>query len=131
MRVSMTRVRSGATVRTSPESDSDDRVTLSITRTTSAADLDRVTPEQALRHPTWNMGAKITIDSATLLNKALEVVEARWLFGVSPEQIKVLVHPQSIIHSMVEFCDGSILAQLGVPDMAVPIHSGHLAAVRR
>jgi 1-deoxy-D-xylulose-5-phosphate reductoisomerase len=90
-------------------------------RTTPAADLDRVTPEEALRHPTWSMGAKITVDSATLMNKALEVVEARWLFSLLPEQIKVLVHPQSIIHSMVEFRDGSLLAQLGVPDMAVPV----------
>ncbi|MSR47435.1 MAG: 1-deoxy-D-xylulose-5-phosphate reductoisomerase [Planctomycetes bacterium] len=90
-------------------------------RTTPAAELARVTPAQALRHPTWNMGDKISIDSATLLNKALEVVEARWLFSLPPEQITVVVHPQSIVHSMVEFVDGSILAQLGVPDMAVPI----------
>ncbi|MBM4016347.1 MAG: 1-deoxy-D-xylulose-5-phosphate reductoisomerase [Planctomycetes bacterium] len=90
-------------------------------RTTPAADFAAITPAQALRHPTWNMGAKITIDSATLLNKALEVVEARWLFGLPAEQIAVVVHPQSIVHSMVEFTDGSILAQLGIPDMAVPI----------
>ncbi|MBL8842336.1 MAG: 1-deoxy-D-xylulose-5-phosphate reductoisomerase [Planctomycetes bacterium] len=90
-------------------------------RTTPAAELDHVTPAQALRHPTWTMGAKITIDSATLLNKALEVVEARWLFALPADQIAAVVHPQSIVHSMVEFCDGSILAQLGVPDMAVPI----------
>jgi 1-deoxy-D-xylulose-5-phosphate reductoisomerase len=90
-------------------------------RTTPDVELDRVTPEQALKHPTWNMGARITVDSATLVNKALEVVEARWLFGVESEQIAVVVHPQSIVHSMVEFVDGSILAQLGVPDMAVPI----------
>ncbi len=90
-------------------------------RTTPADELAQVTPAQALRHPTWNMGAKITIDSATLMNKALEVVEARWLFGMPAERITVVVHPQSIVHSMVEFCDGSILAQLGVPDMAVPI----------
>jgi 1-deoxy-D-xylulose-5-phosphate reductoisomerase len=90
-------------------------------RSTPAAELERVTPEAALRHPNWSMGPKITVDSATLMNKALEVVEARWLFPVAPGQIKVLVHPQSIIHSMVEFVDGSILAQLGIPDMAVPI----------
>jgi 1-deoxy-D-xylulose-5-phosphate reductoisomerase len=90
-------------------------------RTMPLRELEGVTPAQALRHPTWNMGEKITIDSATLLNKALEVVEARWLFGVSPDRIGVVVHPQSIVHSMVEFNDGSLLAQLGVPDMAVPI----------
>ncbi len=90
-------------------------------RTTPAADLEQVTPAQALRHPTWSMGAKISVDSATLMNKALEIVEATSLFSVVPEQITVLIHPQSIIHSMVEFVDGSILAQLGVPDMAVPI----------
>jgi 1-deoxy-D-xylulose-5-phosphate reductoisomerase len=90
-------------------------------RETPAQDLERVTPAQALRHPTWNMGDKITIDSATLMNKALEVVEARWLFGISVEKIAVLVHPQSIVHSIVEFEDGCMLAQLGVPDMAVPI----------
>ncbi|MFO0980361.1 MAG: 1-deoxy-D-xylulose-5-phosphate reductoisomerase [Planctomycetota bacterium] len=87
----------------------------------SAAELRHVTRDQALRHPTWQMGAKITIDSATLMNKALEVVEAHWLFQQPPEAIEVLVHPQSIVHSMVEFGDGSILAQLGVPDMTVPI----------
>jgi 1-deoxy-D-xylulose-5-phosphate reductoisomerase len=87
----------------------------------SSAELMQVTREQALRHPTWNMGAKITIDSATLMNKALEVVEARWLFDQPASAIEVLVHPQSIVHSMVEFTDGSILAQLGVPDMMVPI----------
>ena len=90
-------------------------------RTLPIEELERVTPAQALKHPTWSMGEKITIDSATLLNKALEVVEARWLFGLSPDQIGVLVHPQSIVHSLVEFNDGSLLAQLGVPDMAVPI----------
>ncbi|HPD17250.1 MAG TPA: 1-deoxy-D-xylulose-5-phosphate reductoisomerase [Planctomycetota bacterium] len=83
--------------------------------------LDRVTPEQALRHPNWAMGPKITVDSATMMNKALEIVEARWLFRLEPHQIRVLVHPQSIIHSMVEFRDGSTIAQLGVPDMRVPI----------
>lgn len=79
------------------------------------------TREQALAHPTWRMGPAITIDSATLMNKALEVIEAHWLFGVPPEQIDVIVHPQSIVHSLVEFVDGSVLAQLGVPDMRVPI----------
>jgi 1-deoxy-D-xylulose-5-phosphate reductoisomerase len=86
-----------------------------------AADLQRATPDDALRHPTWTMGRKITIDSATLMNKGLEVIEARWLFDVGPERIDVLVHPQSIVHSMVEFVDGSILAQLGVTDMRLPI----------
>jgi 1-deoxy-D-xylulose-5-phosphate reductoisomerase len=80
-----------------------------------------VTPEQALRHPTWNMGKKITIDSATLMNKGLEVIEARWLFGVGPKQIDVVIHPQSVVHSMVELHDGSIIAQLGVTDMRLPI----------
>jgi 1-deoxy-D-xylulose-5-phosphate reductoisomerase len=84
-------------------------------------DIQRVTPEEALRHPTWTMGPKITIDSATLMNKGLEVIEARWLFDCGPEQIAVLVHPQSIVHSMVEFVDGSIIAQLGVTDMRLPI----------
>ncbi len=83
--------------------------------------LQRVTPEDALRHPTWRMGKKITIDSATLMNKGLEVIEARWLFEMTAERIDVVVHPQSIVHSMVEFCDGSILAQLGVTDMRLPI----------
>ncbi len=90
-------------------------------RESTAQELEQVTPEQALKHPTWNMGAKITVDSATLMNKALEVIEARWLFHLDPDQIQVVVHPQSIVHSMVEFQDGSILAQMGVPDMAVPI----------
>ncbi len=85
------------------------------------ADLEKVTKVQALRHPNWNMGAKITVDSATLMNKGLEVIEARWLFGVSASQVEVLVHPQSIIHSMVQFQDGSIKAQLGLPDMRLPI----------
>jgi 1-deoxy-D-xylulose-5-phosphate reductoisomerase len=80
-----------------------------------------ISVEQALNHPTWKMGNKITIDSATLMNKGLEVIEAFWLFGVPPEKIEVIVHPQSIIHSMVEFADGSIKAQLGVPDMKLPI----------
>ncbi|HXG04167.1 MAG TPA: 1-deoxy-D-xylulose-5-phosphate reductoisomerase [Candidatus Binatia bacterium] len=83
--------------------------------------LEAVTVEEALRHPTWKMGAKITIDSATLMNKGLEVIEARWLFDLAPEQIQVVVHPQSIVHSMVEYIDGSVIAQLGVADMGVPI----------
>jgi 1-deoxy-D-xylulose-5-phosphate reductoisomerase len=83
--------------------------------------LDKVTPAEALRHPNWNMGAKITIDSATLMNKGLEVIEAFWLYKVALEKISVLIHPQSIIHSMVEFEDNSIKAQLGVPDMRIPI----------
>jgi 1-deoxy-D-xylulose-5-phosphate reductoisomerase len=83
--------------------------------------LDGVTPDAALQHPTWRMGPKITIDSATLMNKGLEVIEARWLFDVGPERIDVLVHPQSIVHSMVELIDGSIIAQLGVTDMRLPI----------
>ena len=85
------------------------------------ARLRTVGPEDALRHPTWNMGPKITVDSATLMNKGLEVIEARWLFGVGPERISVLVHPQSIVHSLVEFVDGSLVAQLGVTDMRLPI----------
>lgn len=84
-------------------------------------DLRIVTPEQALKHPNWNMGAKITIDSATMMNKGLEVIEAKWLFGVNASQIQVVVHPQSIIHSMVQFIDGSIKAQMGLPDMRLPI----------
>jgi len=84
-------------------------------------ELEGVTPDQALRHPNWCMGPKITIDSATLMNKGLEVIEARWLFGVGPDEIEVVVHPQSIIHSMVQFADGSIKAQMGLPDMRLPI----------
>jgi len=80
-----------------------------------------ITVEQAMKHPTWNMGGKITIDSATMFNKALEIVEARWLFDLKANQIEVIVHPQSIIHSMVEFVDGSVIAQLGLPDMRTPI----------
>jgi 1-deoxy-D-xylulose-5-phosphate reductoisomerase len=87
----------------------------------SAAQIARVTPEHALRHPTWRMGPKITIDSATLMNKGLEVIEARWLFDIDPGRIDVVVHPQSIVHSLVEFVDGSLLAQLGVTDMRLPI----------
>jgi 1-deoxy-D-xylulose-5-phosphate reductoisomerase len=82
---------------------------------------DSITPEQALNHPIWRMGGRITIDSATLVNKGLEIIEAHWLFGVAPGQIDVVIHPESIIHSMVEFCDGSVVAQLGVPDMRIPI----------
>ncbi len=84
-------------------------------------ELEQVTVEQALEHPTWRMGPKITIDSATLMNKALEVIEAHWLFGLAPEQIEVVIHPQSIVHSFVEFKDGSVLAQLSPPDMRLPI----------
>ncbi|MBS1647437.1 MAG: 1-deoxy-D-xylulose-5-phosphate reductoisomerase [Bacteroidetes bacterium] len=85
-------------------------------------ELQYITKHQALKHPNWTMGAKITIDSATLMNKGLEVIEAKWLFGVKPQQIEVVVHPQSIIHSLVQFTDGSIKAQLGLPDMKLPIH---------
>ncbi len=81
----------------------------------------KVTPEEAVRHPKWSMGAKISVDSATLMNKGLEVIEARWLFDISVDRIDVVVHPQSIVHSMVEFIDGSVLAQMGIPDMRVPI----------
>ncbi len=84
-------------------------------------ELKQVTPKQALKHPNWDMGAKITIDSATMMNKGLEVIEAKWLFGVKNNQIDVVVHPQSIIHSMVQFIDGSIKAQMGLPDMKLPI----------
>jgi len=87
----------------------------------SLDELRKVTLAQALKHPNWNMGAKITIDSATMMNKGLEVIEAKWLFGVKNEQIEVIVHPQSIIHSMVQFTDGSIKAQMGLPDMKLPI----------
>ena len=90
-------------------------------RTLSMEQLATVTKEQALKHPNWSMGAKITIDSASMMNKGFEVIEAKWLFGVKPEQIQVVVHPQSVIHSMVEFKDGAVKAQLGVPDMRLPI----------
>ena len=83
--------------------------------------LKHVTKEQALKHPNWDMGAKITIDSATMMNKGFEVIEAKWLFGVRPEQIEVVVHPQSVIHSMVQYGDGAVKAQLGMPDMRLPI----------
>ncbi|HUG53740.1 MAG TPA: 1-deoxy-D-xylulose-5-phosphate reductoisomerase [Vicinamibacteria bacterium] len=90
-------------------------------RTRPRESFGEVTPAEALQHPTWNMGRKITIDSATLMNKGLEVIEARWLFGIAPDRIEVLVHPQSVVHSMVEFVDGTVLAQLGVTDMRLPI----------
>jgi 1-deoxy-D-xylulose-5-phosphate reductoisomerase len=90
-------------------------------REMSAEKIANVTVEQALAHPVWEMGRKITIDSATMMNKALEVIEARWLFGVGVEKIEVLIHPESIVHSLVEFVDGSVIAQLGTPDMCLPI----------
>jgi len=90
-------------------------------RTKSLDELKIVTSLQALKHPNWDMGAKVTIDSASMMNKGFEIIEAKWLFGVSPDQIQVVVHPQSIIHSMVQFADGAIKAQLGVPDMKLPI----------
>jgi 1-deoxy-D-xylulose-5-phosphate reductoisomerase len=90
-------------------------------RTWSAERIARATIDEALAHPNWSMGPKITIDSATLMNKGLEVIEARWLFDTPPERIDVVVHPQSVVHSLIELCDGSVLAQLGVPDMRVPI----------
>src|SRR5207249_2772022 len=90
-------------------------------RETPKANLAAMTVEDALKHPTWKMGAKITIDSATLMNKGLEIIEARWLFDVASDQVQVVVHPQSIVHSMVEYVDGSVIAQLGLGDMGVPI----------
>jgi len=90
-------------------------------RTTPEAQLEHVTPEDALKHPTWRMGRRITIDSATLMNKGLEVIEARWLFEIPENKIDIMVHPQSIVHSMVEFTDGSVIAQLGTADMRQPI----------
>jgi len=90
-------------------------------RSWSHAEMERVTVADALAHPTWRMGPKITVDSATMMNKALEIIEARWLFGLPPEQIDVVVHPQSIVHSLVEFIDGSVVAQLSPPDMKLPI----------
>lgn len=90
-------------------------------RTRTMEELDQITPEQALKHPTWAMGPKVTIDSSTLMNKGLEVIEAYWLFQLSERQIDVVIHPQSIVHSFVEYCDGSLLAQLGVPTMLTPI----------
>jgi 1-deoxy-D-xylulose-5-phosphate reductoisomerase len=93
-------------------------------RTRAPETLSAVTPEQACAHPNWVMGRKISVDSATMMNKALEVIEARHLFGVSPEQIEVVIHPQSVVHSMVQFTDASVIAQLGTPDMRVPIAVG-------
>ena len=90
-------------------------------RTLSAEELKHVTKNEALKHPNWNMGAKITIDSASMMNKGFEVIEAQWLFNVTPDQIEVVVHPQSIVHSMVQFQDGAIKAQLGLPNMKLPI----------
>ncbi len=90
-------------------------------RTTTREALADVTPAEALRHPNWSMGAKVTIDSASMMNKGFEMIEARWLFGLPPEQIEVVVHPQSIVHSMVQFADGAVMAQLGTPDMHLPI----------
>jgi 1-deoxy-D-xylulose-5-phosphate reductoisomerase len=107
--------------------DDVDRITLTASggpfRTTPQADLERVRPETALRHPNWSMGPKVTIDSATLMNKGLEVIEAFHLFPVGLERLAVLVHPQSIVHSFVSYCDGSVLAQMGTPDMRTPIAS--------
>lgn len=88
---------------------------------TSKNDLQNVTRDDALNHPKWNMGAKVTIDSASMMNKGFEMIEARWLFNVQPDDIEIVIHPQSVIHSMVEFIDGSIIAQMGVPDMRLPI----------
>jgi 1-deoxy-D-xylulose-5-phosphate reductoisomerase len=90
-------------------------------RATPIDKLGAVTPEQACAHPNWVMGRKISVDSATMMNKGLEVIEAHWLFGVPPERIEVLIHPQSIVHSLVEYVDGSVIAQLSNPDMRVPI----------
>ena len=90
-------------------------------RTTPREALADVTPAEALRHPNWSMGAKVTIDSASMMNKGFEMIEARWLFGLPPERIEVVVHPQSIVHSMVQFADGAVMAQLGKPDMHLPI----------
>ncbi len=90
-------------------------------RQTGAEQFSKITVEQALKHPNWSMGKKISIDSATMMNKGLEIIEARWLFQIAADRIKVVIHPQSIIHSMVLFCDGSIKAQMGLPDMRIPI----------
>jgi 1-deoxy-D-xylulose-5-phosphate reductoisomerase len=90
-------------------------------RDLSPEEMEQVTPEQALKHPNWSMGPKITVDSASLMNKGLELIEAKWLFGLDIHQIDILIHPQSVIHSMVEYKDGSIIAQLGIPDMITPI----------
>jgi 1-deoxy-D-xylulose-5-phosphate reductoisomerase len=90
-------------------------------RTTPVSELERVTPDQACAHPRWRMGRKISVDSATMMNKGLEMIEAHWLFGVAPAEIEILIHPESIVHSLVEYDDGSVLAQLGNPDMRTPI----------
>jgi 1-deoxy-D-xylulose-5-phosphate reductoisomerase len=90
-------------------------------RTRKLSELESVTPDEACAHPVWSMGRKISVDSATMMNKALEVIEARWLFDASPDQIEVVIHPQSVVHSMVEYADGSVIAQLGNPDMRTPI----------
>ena len=90
-------------------------------RTWRREEMEKATLKEALRHPNWNMGSKITIDSATMMNKGLEMIEAHWLFGVDPEAIDILIHPESIVHSMVEYIDGVIIAQLGIPDMRIPI----------
>lgn len=100
-------------------------------RTKPLTELQQVTVEEALAHPTWRMGAKVTIDSATLMNKGLEIIEAQWLFGIPAERIEVIVHPQSIIHSLVEFVDGSVKAQLSLPDMRLPIQYALLYPERR
>lgn len=100
-------------------------------RRADAAELETVTLEQALSHPVWDMGPKITIDSATMMNKALEVIEAHWLFGISIDSIDVLIHPESIVHSLVEFVDGSVIAQLGEPDMCLPIQYALTHPARR
>ena len=93
-----------------------------VPRHAAREELDRATPEMALRHPNWSMGPRITVGSATLMNKALEVIEAHHLFGLERERIEVVIHRQSIVHSMVEFVDGSVIAQMGPPDMRGPIH---------
>ena len=98
-----------------------DRLGRARSSTRRPAELAAVTPAQALRHPTWTMGAKITIDSATLANKGLEVIEAHWLYDVAYDAIEVVIHPQSVVHSAVRFVDGSLKAQLGTPDMRLPI----------
>ena len=90
-------------------------------RTLPDSELQNVTPEDAMRHPTWDMGMKVTLDSATLMNKALEIIEARWLFDLRQDEISVMIHPQSVVHSLVEFCDGSVIAQMSPPDMRLPI----------
>src|SRR5690625_3792594 len=93
-------------------------------RSTPLASLAKVTPEQACLHPNWSMGIKISVDSATMTNKGLEVIEAHWLFSMPVEQISVVIHPQSVVHSMVEYVDGSVLSQMAAPDMRVPIAYG-------